>query len=317
LVSPNQSIEERTNLIHREILQLALLIAVAVAAFFLTSALAASNRNLSLRNGAEWYLRGQQALEAGRVDDAIDSFRHATVRNREDQRYVLALARALIIKGDAAGARGALLAVRESAPEDSEINLQLARLAAQRKDVTEALRYYYNALYAPWSIEPADARRQVRVEFIRFLLTHGQTGRALSELLALSSDLPDDPHLRVEVARLFAQAGNGRHALDQFQAALRLAPASSDALAGAGLAAFQLGDFPLARTYLLNAQVDTENVRATRELVELMLANDPLASRIGAAARAHRLRVSPTAVERVPRAANQRAANRRRAGPST
>ena len=279
----------RVDLIHREILQLCLLIAVAVAAFFLTRAVAASNHNLSLRDGSEWYERGEQALQTGRVGDAIDSFRRAAVRNRGERRYVLALARALELKGDTEAARAALLALRESAPEDAEINLEVARLAAQRRDVTEALRYYHSALYAPWPLEQTAARRQVRFELIQFLLTHHQTSRALSELLALNSDLPDDVDVHVKVAQLFAQAGDDRQALDQYVIALRTAPDNGDGLAGAGLAAFQLGDYSLARTYLGRAREHDPNVRSTAELVDLILTNDPLASRIGANARGHRL----------------------------
>lgn len=289
LASPTRNAAERASLIHREIFQLAVLIAVAVAAFVVTRAVAVSNRNLSLQDGAEWYQRGQHALQAGRVNDATDAFRRAAVRNRDDKRYALALARALTIKGDDAAARAALLALRESAPDDAEINLQLARLAAERHDVTEALRYYHNALYAPWPVEQTDVRRQVRFELIRFLLTHDQNRRALSELLALSTDLPDDAGLHTTVGQLFAQAGDSGHALNQFQAALRPGRDRSDALAGAGLAAFQLGDYPLAGRYLRSVQINTENVKATRELVELILANDPLARRIGATARGQRL----------------------------
>jgi tetratricopeptide (TPR) repeat protein len=289
VVTPDQSTAERRHLIHREILQLAVLIVLAVAAFLLTRALAASNRRTSLRDGAEWYERGQQQLDTGRVDDAIDSFRRATARNRNEKDYVLALARALTTGGDDAGARSALLALRESAPEDAEINLQLARLAAGRQDVTEALRYYRNALYAPWAVDQTDARRQVRFELIRFLLVHDQASGALSELLAVSTNLPDDEALHVQVAQLFAQAGDSRQALDRFQSALDLAPDSGRARAGAGLAAFQLGDYLLARRYLRSAPPDIERVSETGTLVELILANDPLASRIGSAERGRRL----------------------------
>ena len=148
---------ERSALIHREMVQLGVLILVATAAFLLTRAVAASNRDMSLRDAAEWYRRGQQRSTAGGVDDAIDSFRRATVRDRDEKRYVLALARALALKRDDDAARGVLLTLRESAPEDPDINLQLARLAAARQDVTEALRFYHNALYAPWPAEQADA----------------------------------------------------------------------------------------------------------------------------------------------------------------
>ena len=145
--------EERTPLVHREIFQLCALIALAVAAFLVTRAIAISNREMTVRDAAEWFRRGQQAMQSGDVDEAIDSLRRATVRDRDDKRYVLALAQALALKKDHDGARSVLMTLRESEPEDREVNLQLARLAAARQDVTEALRFYHNALYAPWPNE--------------------------------------------------------------------------------------------------------------------------------------------------------------------
>ncbi len=280
---------ERAALIHREILQLGVLILGAVAAFFVTRAVAESNHVTSLRDAAEWYRRGQLQIAAGTVDDAVDAFRRATVRDRSDKRYTLALAHALALNGDNDAARAALLTLRESAPEDSEINLQLARLAAGQQDISEALRFYHNALYAPWPVEQADTRRRVRFELIGFLLGHNQTSRALSELLAANTDLPDDPPLRLEVAHLFAKAGDPGHALEQFQRVLRAAPTDHDALSGAGEAAFQLGDYALARTYLRQLPPEANDVRNTRDLVELVLSNDPLAKRLGSAERRRRL----------------------------
>ena len=208
---------ERAALIHREFLQLGVLILVAVAVFFVTRAVATSNRDTNLRDAAEWYRRGQQQLEAGAIDDATDSFRRATVRNRNDKRYVLALARALALNQDDDAARTVLLTLRESSPEDPDDQPPAGAARRSRHDVTAALRFYHNALYAPWPVEQADARRQVRVELIEFLLTHDQASRAVSELLALSTDLPDDTPLRLQVAQLFAKAGDHAHALDQFQ----------------------------------------------------------------------------------------------------
>jgi tetratricopeptide (TPR) repeat protein len=284
---PNETIERA--LIHREIVQLGVLILVALGAFLLTRAIAASNHEMSLRDAAEWYRRGQQAMAAGRLDDAIDSLRRATMRDRSDTRYVLVLAQALARKGDAEAARSLLLTLRESAPEDPEINLQLARLAVARSDVTEALRFYHNALYAPWPAEQADVRRGVRFELIRFLIAHDQAGRALSELLALSADLPDAAPFGLEVAQLFAWAGDDRHALDQFQRVLRGAPSNGTALAGAGQAAFRLGEYVVARTYLRRAPADVDAVKTMQEVVDLLLSHDPLASRLGSVERRRRL----------------------------
>jgi Flp pilus assembly protein TadD len=281
---------DRSGLIHREIFQLGALVLVAVAAFLLTRAVAASNRDMNLRDAAEWYRRGQAAVAAGRVDEAVDALRRATVRNRDEKTYVLALAHALALEHDDQAARAVLMTLREAAPEDAEINLQLARLAAAGQDVTEASRFYHNALYAPWPAEQTAARRGVRLELIRFLLAHDQPRRALAELFAVSSDLPDDPAVRLDVARLFAEAGDHAHALDQFKRLLRQTPADPAAIAGAGLAAFQMGDYALARTYLHRVPADAPaDVRNTREVVDLVLSRDPLANRIGSAERRRRL----------------------------
>jgi outer membrane protein assembly factor BamD (BamD/ComL family) len=90
---------ERTTRIHREMIQLMALVLVAVAAFFVTRAVASNNREISLRNAAEWYRHGVRFVDAGRIDDAIDAFRRATVRNRTNKTYVVVLAKTLARKG--------------------------------------------------------------------------------------------------------------------------------------------------------------------------------------------------------------------------
>jgi tetratricopeptide (TPR) repeat protein len=279
----------RASLLHREVLQLGGLLVLAIGAFFLTRAVASNNRDTTLRDAAEWYRRGQVEMAGGHLDDAIESLRRATVRNRGDRRYALTLARALTLKGDYDAARARLLTLRDFTPDDPDINLQLARLAADRRDVTEALRFYRSALYAPWPPEQFPARPQIRLELIRFLLAHDQTGRAQSELLAMATELPDDIALRVEAAELFVTAGDTAHALEQFQHALRIAPDNALSLVGAGQAAFRLGNYALARTYLQRAPAAMADAGKTREVVELVLSMDPLAGRIGSTERRRRL----------------------------
>jgi tetratricopeptide (TPR) repeat protein len=279
-------------LIHREILQIGALMLIAVVSFFATRAVAANNREQTFRDAEAWFARGQQLMAAGRVEDAIASLRRASVRNRYERKYALALARALSQKGDTEAARAALLTLREASPEDAEVNLALARLASQRQDVTEALRFYHNTLYAPWSADAAEERREVRFELIDFLLRHDQGGRALSELLAASADLPDQADAHIRVGQLFARAGDGRHALDQYERALHLAPTNRLALAGAGTSAFSLGDFQLAGGYLHRVPDDMDDVTRTREVVDLVLSSDPLARRVGSVERRRRVAAS-------------------------
>ena len=278
--------------IHREIPQIGVLIAIAIVAFLVTRAVAANNREMTFRDAEAWYERGQRLMSAGRLEDAISSLRRASVRNRYERKYALALANALERNHDTEAARAALLTLREASPEDAEVNVALARLAAERQDVTEALRFYHNALYAPWPSDSARERREARFELIDFLLQHKQEGRALSELLAIAADLPDEPAVHVRVGQLFARAGDSRQALNQYEQALRLAPADTNALAGAGTTAFALGDYLQARNYLRRAPGNLDDVARTQETVDLVLANDPLASRIGSAERRRRLAAS-------------------------
>ncbi len=291
-MTSSESIDQdapRAGSLHREVVQLTVLVAVAVAAFFMTRAVAANNRATSLRDADAWYRHGQAALAAGQTGEAIDAFRRATVRNRTDKSYVLALARALALNRDDDAARSVLLTLRDSAPEDAQINLELARLAVHRDDVTEAVRFYHNTLYAPWPAERLEERRRVRLELIDFLLSHHQSSRALAELVAASADLPDQPQAHLEIAQLFVRAGDNTHALQQFQMAIRLAPHDGAALAGAGRCAFALGNYALARDYLRRAPDEIDDAVTVREVTELVLSRDPLASRIGATERRRRL----------------------------
>jgi Flp pilus assembly protein TadD len=275
--------------VHREILQTVALILVAVAGFVVTRAVAASSRTATLRDAEAWFDRGRAEMARGQLDDAIASLRRAALRSRSDRRYVLSLAHALALQNETDQARAALLALRESAPDDPEINLELARLAARRQDVTEAVRFYRNALYAPWPVEASDARRAARLELIEFLLDHQQTGRALSELLGVANDLPDQPAAHNEIGALFSRAGDYTRALDQFERALRTDPADPAALAGAGLSAFHLGNLPQAQKFLRAAPSDRSDVIHARTVTDLVLSKDPLGSRIGNAERRRRL----------------------------
>src|SRR5262245_61537070 len=115
--------------LHREVVKLVALTVLAVAAFFVTRAVAANSREMSRRDAEEWYRRGEASVAAGRLDEAIQAFRRANVKSRGNQIYMVALARAEVLNGDADAARQILMTLRESAPDDASINLQLARLA--------------------------------------------------------------------------------------------------------------------------------------------------------------------------------------------
>jgi hypothetical protein len=272
--------EIEARFVHREVIGLILLCVVVVVGFVLTRAAAAANRRLRLRDAAVWYEAGQHDLAAGRIEASIKALRRASAIDRDERRYRLALAAALGADRQDDAARQVLLGIRTSTPEDPSVNVQLARLEARHDDLTGAVRYYQSAVYGLWDVDQADARRHVRIELIRYLLTHEQRGRALSELLVLSGNVPDDAASQTEAGQLFLQAGEPRRGLDHFRRALRADATNRAALAGAGEAAFELRDYASAQRYLHALPEPSERLAETRTITDLVLTRDPLRPRL-------------------------------------
>ena len=262
--------------VHREIVVLVLLCAMVVAGFVLTRAAARTNRALRLRDAAAWYEAGEHRLAGGQTESAITALRRATAINRDNRTYRLALAGALAESRQDDAARHVLLGIRESTPEDPAVNVQLARLEARHDDLTGTVRYYQNAVYGSWNADQVDARRQVRIELIRYLLAHEQRGRALSELLVLAGNLPDDVQSQTEAGQLFLDAGEPGRALDRFRQALRIDSTHAPALAGAGEAAFAAGDYTSAQRYLGAVDPPSARVLELRVITDLVMTRDPL-----------------------------------------
>jgi len=269
-----------------EIVKVAVLIAITAVAFAGTRLLATRVIGVNLQDAAAWHVLGRQAMGSKDVDAAIEAFRHAVSKDRDNRVYSLALADALALDNQPVAAERVLLSLRLTAPEDPDINLNLARLAAGRGDVPMALRYYQSALYAPPTTQ--DGPRQIRLELTEFLLRNGENERALAELIAAVDDLGDEPTARVRVATLLLQAGDAARALEQFQHVLSLDESNTEAAAGAGTAAFRLGDYLAAAQYLRSGP-DTPALVEMRTTAELVLSRDPLAARIRASERRRRL----------------------------
>lgn len=270
---------------------LLLLVAITVVAFFVTRAVAHSNDALRRRQAAEWFSTAQRASRDGHTNVAVDGFRRAVSKDPGDRRYRLALAEALLASQRVSEAGRVLLALREAQPEDPETNLQLARLEARGPNAAAARRYYQTAVAGLWRPEQAGERQRIRVEFIEFLLAHDERARALSELLLVAPGLGPDVGLQTAVGKMFFAAGDPRLALDRLVAALRLDPDNAAALAGAGEAAFAIGDYGRALRYL-NAAPPDPRVDELRELARLVVEADPLAPRLRAGERRRRLGVA-------------------------
>jgi tetratricopeptide (TPR) repeat protein len=276
--------------VHRELVVLMLLVAAAVAGFFTTRAAAAANRDRRLRDAAAWFSMADHDLAAGRVTAGTGELRRAAALDPGNPRYRLALARALTAADQDDAARRVLVGLRELAPEEGEFNLELARIDVRRADSTEAIRDYRNALYGVWTRDDPETRRHIRFEFIDYLLSIHERSRALSELVVLAPNLPEEPQSQVRIGRLFLAAGDPARALQHLDEALRAAPRDQVALTAAAQAAFAIGDYARAERYARAAPGNAETSRL-RSTVRLVLANDPLLPRLMLAERGRRLKV--------------------------
>jgi tetratricopeptide (TPR) repeat protein len=292
-------VKAESGVVRREFFVIVILGLVLVFGFVLTRAVSRANDELRRRDAAEWFTAGEQDLAAGRAASAVIALRHAVAIDRDNGHYRLALGRALVTARQDGAARQVLVGIRELAPEDPEVNLQLARLEARQGEMPAAIRYFQSALHGTWGADQQDLRRRARVELVRYLLAHDERARALSELLILDGNLPDEVPRHLEAGELFLGAGDAGRALEHFRSALGHESGNRQALAGAGEAAFEVGDYAAARRFLLAARPDPGDARAgrlneLREVADLVLDRDPLRPRLPVRDRRARLTAGVT-----------------------
>ena len=275
--------------IDRELVILATLVAVTMAVFLGTRRFAAANDLMRRRDAEAWYAIGDGALKKGDVHTAVPAFRRAAAKNPDDAHYRRTLAAALMASHDDDAALQLLLDLHDQRADDAETDLQLARLEARRGDRPAAGRYYQTAIVALWRAAERPARQEVRREFIKFLLEHGERDRALSELLVLETGLSQDVPSQVSAATMLLAAGDARRALDHFDAALRVSPSDVQALSGAAESSFELGDYARTQRYLRHIAADSDRTRELRAVTTLVLTGDPLMARLPIAERRRRL----------------------------
>jgi tetratricopeptide (TPR) repeat protein len=286
-------------LVRREIALLTFLSFLAVVVYMGTRSLEASNRRVRENVAARWFKEGQRDLQTGHASEAVAAFRKSAVNDRTSRVYLLSLAKALEASDRDTEAQELLLQVRENIPENPGINVELARIAAREKNVSEALRYYHNALYGVWTGDDVDTQRQaVRRELIEFLFTQNAKEQALAETVALAAHVPDTPAARLELGDLFLREKDATSALQNYRETLHHDPRNQMALRGAGEAAFHLGDYSSARRML--AALIQPDIKANDmlETARLVLENDPLEPHLTEAQRLDRARKDMESVSR-------------------
>ncbi len=100
---------------------------------------------------ADWYQKGVAALNSHRPAQAVEDFETALLYGgQDDDEYRVRLAESLLAAGRANEARSRLLSLLEEHPADATVELELARIAAGKGEVQEAVRYYRGAIDGIW-----------------------------------------------------------------------------------------------------------------------------------------------------------------------
>lgn len=279
-------------LVQREVALVLVLCFISGGLYAATKSIADWSRRSSARDAAFWYQQGQTLVGQGRTDEGIAALRRAVVGDRQDATYQLALARALTDANRVEEAQGLLLRVRDSQPDNAEVNCQLAQLFEKTGNALDAERYFNLAIY---SLKPDDPRcnpLNLREELAAFLLHQGDLEKARNQLNAMAPELPDEPAEHIKLAQLFAEAGDQDKALAQYERAATLDPNNRDALVGAGETAYARHDFASAVRYLEQAGragALPATTRAHLQTALLVQAADPLAAGLGMTERVRRL----------------------------
>jgi tetratricopeptide (TPR) repeat protein len=263
---------------------------------------------------AEYYAAGMRAMEAQHAAEAVDAFETALVYSRDNFQYRLRLTDALVASGATGEAEAQLRAFWEQRPEDAQVNLKLARLAAKQQRADDALRYFQNAIEGVWPerSDPVPQRIEARFEEAEWLIELERQEQAGAALLALAAVLPESSPEQERLAELLLRNGDAGQALKVFETALKYDRAerrnvtgnitmggSSQrlehgpkavvseqeawsaryraALLGAAKASFATADYTLARRYLEELKPETAESQELRLELERVEALDPFA----------------------------------------
>ncbi len=272
----------------REPLVIVALSAAAIAFFFAVLALSRFFESRQSARANQYFQEGTLDLRNHRFDLAINDFHAALAYSRDSYATQLSLAQALLGLNRTEEALQYLVNLWQREPENGMVNFELARIYAEKGDTTQALRYYHNAIYAIWNNNQDAVRRSARLELINFLLARQMHGQAEAELIALESSLSQDPELITKVGSLFMQVPDYERALTLFVRSLKLKHQNPDALAGAGQAAFELGQYKTSERYLKSAVAANPSDTPSAQLLQtarLVIQMDPYNMRLSSSQR--------------------------------
>jgi tetratricopeptide (TPR) repeat protein len=239
-----------------------------------------------------WFAQGERDMQAGNITAALTDYRNALVYNPYNTRFQFSLATALAAAGRGNEARAYLLNLLSESPGRGEVNLELARVAAQNNLTADAVRYYQGAIYGEWDADPFATRWQIRRELCGFLLDRGLVKQATPEVIALAENTSRNDVQRLKiVGQLLLRTQQWARAQELYHDLLAADRYDEEALAGAAKAAFELGQYSDALQYfnrLPRERRDAPDLASAYQLSQRVLAVDPFVSGLSAKTKAQR-----------------------------
>jgi tetratricopeptide (TPR) repeat protein len=280
-----RELRPRRRIILRDSVTLLVLVLSTVALYTLTSFLFSSFSARQAQLAKQYAASGQQALNQGDAERAVRDLRTSLSYAPDEMTNRLLLAEALARSNHPAEATSYFVSLLDAQPADGFLNLQLARLARQRKDSSAAISYYRAAAVGNWNGDSQRDRFSVQLELAEYLIQLGDLPSGRAELLIAAADAPEDATVYAMLGERFEQAKDPTDALNLYGKAIKLNPSDAEALFRAGRVAYQRGDFSDAARLLSLARRQSatanENLRemetlldSARRIQELTLSSD-------------------------------------------
>jgi tetratricopeptide (TPR) repeat protein len=285
---------EATASLHRHKFGLPVLVLIIIAGFSFTRMVVDWFNNREGELASAWNQRGVAALNAHHPEAAVEDFETALLYARQnDDEYGIRLSESLLAAGRPNEARSRLLNLLDDHPTDATVNLELARIAATRGELQDAIRYYHGAIEGIWGPGRSSVaeRLNTRFELLEVLAANHRDNAAEAELAQLLPELPPRANAHARFGYIYFKLGDARRALAEFQEARQLDRNFAPAYAGSGAVALESGEYAAAKRYLTEAvRLDAEdaNSRSLLNRAEQLLAVDPFSPRVNAAERARR-----------------------------
>lgn len=262
----------------------AAVIGVILALFVLDTGLAELDARETQSEAAREFIAGRHELAQGNIARSIEHLRKASVLDRGNADYSIALAEAVRRNGGLEEAELLLAPVLDKQANSGPANLALARVSVAQRKYADAAANYHRAIFGLWPEAESSTRELARFELIDLLVKTGQQEALLAELLPIQVDSSAPDSLRIRIARLFVAAGAPARGVAIFRELIQENPRNAPAYSGMGEAALVLGNFNTARRDFIEARNIAGNDSAFAQrlaVVDSALALDPTQRGLG------------------------------------